>query len=262
MDPIGLIGFGGIAESVLEKLNDEVEGGPNLAGILVREAAGRPEQLPFVTELDQLISTRPRVIAECASHQAVQRYGESILRAGVDLIVVSIGALADPALSDRLRTAASDTGSKLICPSGAIGAVDALSSARLGGLERVRYRSRKPPRAWKGTPAEDAFDLDQLTVPQVIYQGYARQAALLYPRNTNAAAAVAFAGLGFEDTEVELIADPTVSGNIHEIDVQAKSGSFFITLTGKPSSANPRTSMLTAYSVARALLHYNGPVVI
>lgn len=262
MDPIGLIGFGGIAESVLTMLKDELEGELNLAGILVRNANGRPEPLPFVTDLDQLISRRPRVIAECASHEAVHRYGEAVLRSDTDLIVISTGALADAALHDRLRTAAQETGRKLILPSGAIGAVDALSSARLGGLERVRFRSRKPARAWKGTPAEDAVDLDQLTAPQVVYRGNARQAALLYPKNSNATATVALAGLGFEDTEVELVADPDLGSNIHEIDVEAKSGSFFITLTGKPSPNNPRTSMLTAYSVVRALLHYDRPVVI
>ncbi len=262
MEAIGFIGFGGIAESVLTTLKDEVEGELNIAGILVREANGRPEQLPFIADLAKLINRRPRVIAECASHEAVRSFGEDVLRSGVDLIVVSTGALADSALHDRLKTAAYDAGSKLILPSGAIGALDALSAARLGGLERVRYRSRKPAQAWKGTPAEDTVNLDQLTTPQVIYQGTARQAALLYPKNSNSAAAVALAGLGFEDTEVELVADPTVSCNIHEIDVQAKSGSFLITLSGKPSSNNPRTSMLTAYSVARALLSYDRPVVI
>lgn len=262
MEAIGFIGFGGIAESVLTTLKYEAESKLDVVGILVREAEGRPEQLPFVANLVQLIERRPRVIAECASHEAVSCYGEDVLRSGADLIVVSTGALADSALHDRLQAAAYETGSKLILPSGAIGALDALSSARLGGLERVRYRSRKPPKAWKGTPAEDTINLDRLTAPKVIYQGTARQAALLYPKNSNAAATVALAGLGFEDTEVELVADPTASSNIHEIDVQAKSGSFFITLSGKPSPNNPRTSMLTAYNVARALLYYSRPIVI
>ena len=123
MEAIGFIGFGGIAESVLTTLKDEVEGELNIAGILVREAKGRPEQLPFVADLAKLINRRPRVIAECASHEAVRSYGEDVLRSGVDLIVVSTGALADSALYDRLQTAAYDAGSKLILPSGAIGAV-------------------------------------------------------------------------------------------------------------------------------------------
>jgi len=96
----------------------------------------------------------------------------------------------------------------------------------------------------------------------VVYRGSAREAALLFPKNTNAVAAVALAGLGFEDTEVELIADPTVSANIHEIDAEAVSGDLSIRLEGRPSADNPRTSMLTAFSVTRALLNYDGSVVI
>ena len=262
MDPIGLIGFGGIGQAVVAKLEDEVDGKPNIAGILVRARDGRVPRLPFVTDLSALLDRRPRVVAECAGHEAVRRYGEDVLRGGVDLIVVSTGALADPALHDRLHRAARHGGCRLILPAGAVGAVDALSAARHAGLERVRYRSRKPPRAWKGTPAEDAVDLDALQVPRVIYQGSARQAARLYPKNSNAAATVALAGLGFEQTEVELIADPTVSSNIHEIEAEAASGNLSITLAGKPSTANPRTSMLTAYSVVRALLSYDRPVAI
>ncbi len=262
MSSIGLIGFGAIAQPVVAKLNDEISGGPDIVGILILEGEVHEDPLPFVTDLDELLSRRPKVIAECASHKAVHLHGESVLRAGVDLIVISIGALADSDLHDRLRAAAYDSGSKLILPSGAIGALDALSSARLAGLEQVCYRSRKPPRAWKGTPAEDAADLDQLTAPQVVYRGSAREAALLFPKNTNAVAAVALAGLGFEDTEVELVADPTVSANIHEIDAEAVSGDLSIRLEGRPSADNPRTSMLTAFSVTRALLNYDGSVVI
>lgn len=261
MEPIGLVGYGAIAQAVVAKLREEVDGEPNIVGVLILEGEAHEAPLPFVTELDEVLSRRPRVIAECASHEAVHLHGERILRSGVDLIVISIGALADSALFDRLRSAARESGSRLILPSGAIGAVDALSAARLAGLERVCYRSRKPPRAWKGTPAEDAADLDRLTSPRVVYRGSAREAAVLFPKNTNAVAAVALAGLGFEKTEVELVADPTVSANIHEIDVSAETGDFSITLSGKPS-VNPQTSMLTAYSVARALLAYTNPVLI
>ena len=262
MNPIGLIGFGAIAQPAVAKIKEEIEGGPDIVGILILEGEVHPDPLPFVTDLDELLSRGPRLVAECASHQAVHLHGEAVLRAGVDLIVISIGALADPDLHDRLRAAAYDSGSKLILPSGAIGGLDALSSARLAGLERVRYRSRKPPRAWKGTPAEEAADLDRLTAPEVVYRGSAREAALLFPKNTNAVAAVALAGLGFERTEVEVVADPTVSTNVHEIDVEAASGEFSIRLSGKPSPTNPRTSMLTAYSLARVLLNYDGSVVI
>lgn len=262
MDPIGLIGFGGIAKTVISKLENEVGDALSIAGILVRDINEQKENLPFVTDIHQLIKNRPRVIAECASHGAVRDYGEEILRSGIDLIIISIGSLADLELYERLRSVAHKNGTKIILPAGAVGGIDALSSARLAGLRKVLYRSRKPASAWRSSAADQGNNLDHLTKPHIIYQGPAREAALRFPKNTNAVAAVALAGLGFDRTNVELIVDPTVNENIHEIEVEAESGDFTISLTGKPLATNPRTSMLTAHSVVRALLAYKMPVII
>jgi aspartate dehydrogenase len=96
----------------------------------------------------------------------------------------------------------------------------------------------------------------------VLYRGTAGEAALLYPQNANVAAAVALAGLGFEKTEVELVADPEAPGNVHEIEAEGAAGRFAIQLQGKPSRSNPKTSALAALSVARALINLDATIVI
>jgi aspartate dehydrogenase len=150
----------------------------------------------------------------------------------------------------------------VLLPAGAIGGIDAIAAMRLNGLKKVRYRSRKPPPAWRGSPAEKVADLDTLTTRTVLYRGHAGEAALLYPENANAAAAVALAGLGFEATQVELVADPEAPGNVHEIEAEGAAGRFAIALQGKPSRTNPKTSALAALSVARALVNLEAPIVI
>jgi aspartate dehydrogenase len=165
-------------------------------------------------------------------------------------------------LLKSLRSAAQDGNAHILLPAGAIGGIDAIAAMRAGGLHLVRYRSRKPPAAWRGSPAEKVADLGALTARTVLYRGNAGEAALLYPQNANVAAAIALAGLGFEATEVELVADPEAPGNVHEIEVEGAAGRFVIQLQGKPSRSNPKTSALAALSVARALLNLDATIVI
>jgi aspartate dehydrogenase len=150
----------------------------------------------------------------------------------------------------------------MLLPAGAVGGIDAIAAMRFAGLTSVRYRSRKPPLAWRGSPAEHLVDLGKLSERTVLYAGTAGEAALLYPQNANVAAAVALAGLGFDATEVELVADPDAPGNIHEIEAEGAAGRFAIQLQGKPSRTNPKTSALAAFSVARALLNEQATIVI
>ncbi len=92
-----------------------------------------------------------------------------------------------------------------------MGGLDALAAARRAGLSSVSYVSRKPPAAWLGTPAERVADLSALTAAAAVFTGTAREAALAFPQNANVVAAIALAGLGFDETQVTLMADPAVT---------------------------------------------------
>ena len=126
--------------------------------------------------------------------------------AAADLMVISTGALADDAVRARLRAAADASGHRMLLPSGAIAGLDGLGALRIGGLTRVTYTSTKPPAAWRGTPAAEEHDLDNLQERRVIFSGAAADAARLYPKNANLAATVALAGLGLHQTQIKLVA--------------------------------------------------------
>ncbi|MBL4628031.1 MAG: aspartate dehydrogenase, partial [Roseicyclus sp.] len=144
--------------------------------------------------------------------------------------------------------------------SGAIGALDALRAARVGGLDRETYTGRKPPAGWRGSPAEVALDLDAVTSPSTHFRGSARDAALHYPKNANVAAAVALAGAGFDTTQVTLIADPQAPGNIHEITAEGRFGHLHFQITGNSLPDNPRSSALAAMSGVAAILQATSPI--
>jgi aspartate dehydrogenase len=272
---LAIIGAGGIADVALSTLARELAAPLEHVSVLIPvQFAAQAQTLldrlddklspsrAVRTDLPALLRDRPDVVAECASHVAVREYGPTILKSACDLIIISIGSLSDDSRRTQLEQAAKAGKCKIFLPAGAIGGVDALVAARLSGLESVIYTGRKPPNAWRGTPAEKLLDLDALKEPATFFEGSAREAARDYPFNANVAATLGLAGIGFEKTQVRLVADPGVSRNVHEFSVQSGCGDFTIMLQGRPSAANPKTSLMAGYSVARELLNRAGTVVI
>jgi aspartate dehydrogenase len=193
------------------------------------------------------------LVAECAGHEAVVEYGQTILQMGVDLIIIATGALADDNFRATLTSTALRAGSRILVPAGAIAGIDGLNALRIGGLLQVRYTSAKPPKAWLGTLAEQSFDLNGLTEPTVIFEGTARDAAHLYPKNANLAATVALAGCGLDETQIVLVADPALQENVGRIEAEGKVGRIVVECRGPQASDNPKTSAVTAFSIVHAI---------
>lgn len=253
---LGLIGYGTIARTLLAEVGGEV----TVTGVLVRpgrEADGQP----VVTTAAELIEGKPDLVIECAGHGAVRDHVPDCLKAGIDVVVASIGALSDDALYDTLKSAAKAGGARLILPAGAVGGIDALAALSAAGRPKVRYTGTKPPRAWAGSPAEDTLDLASLTEPQTFFEGTAREAASAYPKNANVAATIALAGAGFDATTVTLVADPAATGNTHEFEAVSDTGRIHFRIENAPSG-NAKTSMATVYSLVREVRNRKGPVVI
>jgi aspartate dehydrogenase len=272
---LGMIGAGGMAETVLAAVAEGLPDPLRHFGIVVRPGAEQQAMAlldrigpklalnsSVHTDMAGLLADAPDAVVECAGHSAIRQYGEAVLGSGCDFVVISIGALADDTLRAALLSAAERNGAQLVLPAGAVGGLDALCAARLSGLRTVSYTGRKPPAAWRGSPAERLLDLDSLSAPVVFFDGTARQAATDYPQNANVAAAVAIAGLGFDATKVRLIADPAAARNVHEISVRAACGDFDMQLEGHPSLFNPKTSLMAGYSMAREILNRTGALVV
>lgn len=254
--PIAMIGFGAIGRYVAAALEDDPD--YHLSDLIVRPpriadiSAKAGNEVHVTDSIDKLTGT-PAMIVEVAGHGALGDHAAAALRAGHTVLVVSVGALADPDLYRTVRDAAAAGGGTAIIAPGAVGGIDALSAARQGGLDRVTYTSRKPPLAWKGTPGEDLCDLDTLSEAVTLFEGPADEAARTYPKNANVAATIALAGTGFSETAVRVIADPAAPGNVHELEASGTFGRMSLRIEGKPLESNPKTSSLTAFSVLRAI---------
>ena len=253
MHEVTMIGFGAIGQSVFRRLAGRSE--IRIAHVVVPAASVASVQSktgPAVLVTDRVPETTGLVL-ECAGHAALLAHVLPSLARGIECAVLSVGALSEAGLPEALADAAKQGGTQLHLLSGAIGGIDAIAAARIGGLSEVIYTGRKPPSGWKGTPAGKLVNLDTLSVAATIFEGSAREAARLYPKNANVAATLSLAGLGLDATRVRLIADPGVTVNIHEYEARGAFGEMRVTMRGKPLADNPRTSALTVLSALRFL---------
>ena len=73
---------------------------------------------------------------------------------------------------------------------------------------------------------------------------------------------MALAGLGFDDTRVQLLADASINRNIHEIHATGDFGDFHFQISGNSLPDNPRSSALAAMSVLAKLDQLSGKIVL
>jgi aspartate dehydrogenase len=252
---LGLIGYGAIGKHVEAAQLGDIE----LVSVLVK----RPRNDGRLThEPDRFFAHRFDAVAECAGHGAVRAYGQRVLEADADLLVTSVGAFTDDALFDRLLAVARANGRRLILPSAGIGALDILSSAAVGGLERVTVTVRKDPSAWRGTVAETQIDLDTLSTPHVVFDGPVRDGARLYPQNVNISAAAAIAGLGLDRTRLVIVADPMIDTHIVELEAEGAFGRFAFREDVAISGENRKTGKLVAMAMVKSIRQLASPLIV
>jgi aspartate dehydrogenase len=224
--------------------------------------AAIPPGIRFLTSRRELAALRPDIVVEAAGRAAIDIWAEAALAVAPAMIVASTSAFCDEPLLARLVDVADQHGSRIFIPSGAIGAVDALASAAVLGLDEVTHQIVKPPVAWRGTPAEKLLDLESLRERAVFFSGSAREAASHYPQNANATVVTALAGVGLDKTRIEMVADPAVRINGHRITARGAFGRLEILLENNPLATNPKSSELTALSLVRLIEHQTHAIVI
>jgi aspartate dehydrogenase len=254
---VALLGGGTIARLVLEHRPAGIE----IVAIGGRASASRGERLarefgvPYVVGREALLAARPQVVVEAASHEAVREHLVALLDAGVGVLVLSAGALADDDLRVQAERAASASGALFYVPSGGIGGLDALKTACLAGVEEVSIQVAKPPAAWRGIAYVEKLgvDLDRLREPRTLFEGPAREGVPHFPQNVNIAAVLSLAGIGMDRTRLKVVADPALTLNTHTIRVSGAAGRMTLVLENVPAPENPKTSWLACYSVLAAL---------
>ncbi|MCL1973585.1 MAG: DUF108 domain-containing protein, partial [Bacteroidetes bacterium] len=183
------------------------------------------------------------LVVEAALPQAVADYGRKILR-HTDFMPFSLTALANRRLYNDFCYLAEAYRHRLFIPHGAILGLDGIFDGnRL--WDQVEIVTTKNPKSLSRNDAEKC----------TLFEGSAREVAQLMPRNVNVHAALALAGLGFDQTKSILVSDPGTIENTHRIMAKNADTVFEITIKSNPIGAvTGAFTPVSAYgSVKRAL---------
>src|SRR5690625_2808565 len=259
---IGIAGFGAIGQSLATQILQGMHGIKlSAGGVRIRDTApdfdwqGNPP--PHFATLDPLAPLCDIVIV-CAPAELLPTIATPFLNAGKKVITLSSSALL---LQPQLIELARAHHGQILVPSGAILGLDALLATAEGTIKSVKMVSRKPPQGFMGAPyvERNNIDLGNLQEPKQLYSGAAREVALGFPANLNVAVSVSLAGIGPDDTSLEVWADPTIAHNTHTVEVVSDTALLTMTIQNVPSN-NPKTGRVTANSVIAMLRKIHAPL--
>ena len=235
---IGFLGDGNLARAVRARI--EAERPYDVAGV-----AGRAHPVPEDVDL----------IVETATQQAVRERVPGVIAAGVDVLLLSIGALADADLRASLQAGPG----RLILSTGAIGGLDQVRALRIPGpLTAASIETRKLP----ATLAQPWMDVDlRATLDRgheevVLAEGSAAEIASQFPASANVAAALAMAGDAWDIVRASVVADPTATLTRHVIRATGPEGSVEVSVENEPSAQRPRSSAIVASAILLGIDDY------
>ncbi|MCX6822177.1 MAG: aspartate dehydrogenase [Candidatus Aenigmarchaeota archaeon] len=260
---VALIGCGSIGTVVADAMNENKDVQLKYVyDIDVKKAVEFAKK--FHTEykdFDEILKENLDLIIEAASQDAVRTLIPKTLRAKKNVMIMSTGALTDEKLFKEIKELAEKNNLKVYLPSGAIVGLDGIKSAG-NKIDRVMIKTTKHPKSLEGAPffEKHHVDLSEIKKPTIIYEGTAEEAVKLFPSNVNVAASLSLAGIGPKRTKVQIIADPNITSNIHEIIAEGKFGVLKTRVENVPSPDNPKTSYLAALSAIATLKKISEPI--
>ena len=255
MITVGIVGMGVIGTHIARAITKGIPG-IALAGVTVRDPVKARGHRAL--GLEWLIRESDLVV-EAATQAALREFAPSVLIAGKQLMVLSVGGLVG--VLDEWARLAEKHGGRILVPSGAIAGLDGVKGARIGDVTSVTMETRKPPRGLAGAPwiVQQKIDLDAIATETLIFEGPATAACRAFPANVNVLAALSLAGIGPELTRIRIFAVPGLARNLHRVAIQGEFGTLTVEIENVPSE-NPRTGKLSYLSAIALLRDLNAPL--
>ncbi|MHC1605428.1 MAG: aspartate dehydrogenase [Candidatus Methanofastidiosia archaeon] len=245
---IGIVGCGNIANIIASKTR-------NIKIVAVYDTNmekaikfAKLTDAAFCTTPEDVVASDCKLVVEAASPKAIMLLGEKVLKAKKDLLIMSVGGLAENNFREKLFDTARKNDARIYIPSGAIGGLDAVASASIGKIDEITLNTIKPP---------ESLGL-KIKERQIIFEGSPTEAIKRFPKNINVSVALSLFG-GFDRVKVVITVDPAVSNNIHKIQLRGDFGQISMEFDNTPSP-HKATSLIAAYSAVALLERLASPL--
>jgi len=263
---VALIGCGAIGTYVAKGLRARMPNKYELVGVLDTPKPAAAERLAdemgckACRDLQAILRLKPDIVVEAANREAVWAFGEKCLKKGANLVILSSGALLDNEFRKRLIDLAGKMKRKVYVPSGALGGLDIARAASVAGAAHASLVTRKPPATLEGAPYLRGRRLRDLRETEKLFDGSVVEGVSGFPQNVNVAASLSLAMGSTDLVKLVIVADPSLSSNVHRVEFTGEFGRAFVEMQGRPMPDNPKTSALAAMSILALLKRIQDPL--
>ena len=258
----GIVGCGFLGDIVADAWKKGLLEDYELVGVTSRTFASAEKTAAATgckacADLDQLLALEPEYLVETASVETVRAIAVPVLRRGINLVVISIGAFADQELYQQVCAAAKEGGAKVHLANGAIGGFDVLQTVTLMAQaqqlqETAGIETHTGAMGFRNTPVW-ADHLLTDTEKTTVFTGSAKEAIAAFPRRVNVAVATSLATTGPEVTGVTMHSVPGWTGDDHRITAEIDGVKAVVDIYS-------RTSAIAGWSVVALLRNLSSPV--
>lgn len=263
---IGIVGCGAIGSSLAKTILSDFSAQAQLVSLYdidIEKAHKLASQLNnqklVVLNLDSLVN-KVELVIEATKAESAFEIAQKAISSPCDIMLMSVGGIIER--YKELEILAREKQVAIFIPSGAISGIDGLKAAARSKINKVTLTTKKPPQAFLGVPyvLKQKINLQNLTADTIIFEGSASSATRLFPQNINVAATLSIAGIGPEKTIVRIVASPSATRNIHEIEIESEAGRIITRTENLIHPDNPKTSYLAVLSAVATLKQILQPI--
>ena len=262
MKRLGIVGCGFLGTIIADAWKQGLLEGYELVGVTSRtwestEKAAKKAGVKACRDLEELLTLKPDYVAEAASVKTVKEIAEKVLRAGSDLVVLSIGAFAEEEFYQQVIRAAKETGHKVHIASGAIGGFDVLRTMHVMSLAghgemKAGIQNTTCPEALERNPVFRER-MERGSREGDLFEGSAKEAIELLPSRVNVAVATSLATAGPANTRSKITSKTGIVGDFQHIRAEIEGVKADLDIYSS-------TSAIAGWSVVALLRNLHSPI--